>query len=309
MSTKQELFKSIEAPVGIDVDRGHALKPCFLCGRTEARRLYMQAHFPVVRCRGCGLVYADEHFRKDELDAFYTGDYYERAYVCHPKEIDRKIANDYVRAFRRVERIVPGGGRLLDFGSARGTFLLELGRRGIGAQWRYEGIDINPDEVAMGRAAGLEITCATLEDSGIPAESFDAVTAFSVLEHLQDPSLVLDRIAAVTKKGGALLAIVPHGECLIIKLAVLAAKLLGERARRFADNVFHEEHLYYFSRESLTRALDRAGFDVVEWFFEPSYLETHPTGPLVAAGAYSLRFLSWALRQQTMLGVLARRRS
>lgn len=304
--SKKELFRSVEAPAGLALDRGAAVKPCFLCGGRAATRLYMQAHFPVVRCDGCRLVYADEHFRAQDLASFYSGDYYQRAYVCHPKEIDRKIARDYVRAFDRVDRRL-GRGRLLDFGSARGTFLAELRNRGYGDRWRFEGVDINPDEVRMGQEAGLPVRCVALEDAGFAEATFDAVTAFSVIEHLQDPASVLREISRVLRPGGEVLIIVPHGECLIIKLAVLASRLAGDRCRAFTDNVFHEEHLYYFGRRTLDRALGEAGFKVREWFFEPSYLETHPPGPLVAVGAYALRFASWLFRQQTMLGVVATR--
>jgi hypothetical protein len=82
---------------------------------------------------------------------------------------------------------------------------------------------------------------------------------------------------------------------------------MGHRARGFTDNVFHEEHLYYFTPTTIGRALTDVGFEVREIFYTPSYLETHPPGPLVAIGAYGLRLASWVFRRQTMLGVVARR--
>jgi SAM-dependent methyltransferase len=306
-ATKKELFAAIEAPEVLRRDPTVVVKACALCGGRDARRRYMQAHFPVVQCRGCGLIYADEHFREEDLEAFYSGDYYQRAYVCHPAEIDRKVAADYVRAFERVHRKLPEGGRLLDFGSARGTFLTELEQRGYGAQWRMEGVDINPDEIEMGRSRGLDLRCGTLESQGYGPGTFDAVAAFSVLEHLQDPVATLGEIARVTRRGGRLLLIVPSGRCLIISLALLANRLLGHRARSFTDNVFHEEHIYYFTPETLTRLLEEVGFGVEEVFYTPSYLETHPPSVLVGVGSGILRFASWALRRQTMLGVVALR--
>lgn len=304
--SKLDLFNKVAAPEALKEDRGVALKACCLCGGEEAQRLYMQAHFPVVRCRKCGLVYADEHFQKADLDAFYTGDYYQRAYVCHPKEIDGKIANDYVRAFQRVDRSLKKG-RLLDFGSARGTFLRALKERGMADRWEVEGIDINPDEVQMGLDAGTKVTCGTLESVGYERHRFDAVTAFSVLEHLQQPLDVLRQIHEVLRPGGEFLLVVPSGACLIIKLAVLASKVLGDRVRGFTDNVFHEEHLYYFSAKTMAQVLRKSGFEPKQTFFLPSYLETHPPSLGVAAGAYALRFASFALRQQTMLGMVAKR--
>jgi 2-polyprenyl-3-methyl-5-hydroxy-6-metoxy-1,4-benzoquinol methylase len=303
---KKELFSTIESQEVFHQDASVVLKPCAICGGRSGKRLYMQAHFPVIACQECSLVYADEHFKETDLAEFYSGDYYQRAYICHPPEIDKKIADDYVKAFERVDRL-HAGGRLLDFGSARGTFIKELRSRGYSDRWEFEGLDINPDEVDMGRADGLQITCGTLDTAAYDPARFDMVTSFSVLEHLQEPLQELRKLHGIVKPGGHLLAIIPAGNCLILKLAVLASRVLGERAREFTDNVFHEEHLYYFSRTTLRRALRDCGFEVEAFFGLPSYLETHPPGFLVAVAATGLRVASWALRMQTMLGVVARR--
>lgn len=304
---KQKLFQQIEAPTELAARRDEALKACALCGGHRVRRLYMQAHFPVVRCRGCGLVYADEHFKASDLESFYSGDYYQRAYVCHPAEIDGKIARDYCRAFARVQARQPEGGRLLDFGSARGTFLEELTRREQAPNWELTGLDINPDEVRMGTERGLDIVCADLESAGLPEGGYAAITAFSVLEHLQDPVDQVTRLARLLQPGGRLLAIVPAGGCLIIRLALLASRLFGDRVRSFTDNVFHEEHLYYFTPRTARLLLERSGLELETVFYQPSYLETHPPGALVALGAYGLRAASWCLRMETMLAFVARR--
>ena len=306
VKAKQAIFEGLLRDSAPEIRPGEARKPCVLCSGRRVSTLYMQAHFPVVRCLDCRLVYADEHFQREDLQAFYTGDYYQRAYVCHPPEIDQKTARAHVPSFNG-SRAARRGGNLLDFGSARATFLSELTRRGYGDRWKMVGVDINPDEVAMGQAQGLDVRCATLGASGLPPASQDVVTAFSVLEHLQDPIETLREIASILKPGGELVAIVPSGSCLIIHLAILASKVLGRRAKNFADNVFHEEHLYYFSPKTLTLACARAGLRVDQVFYQPSYLETHPPGILVGLGSQLLRVTSWALRRQTMLGLVARK--
>ncbi len=306
LKRKQELFAGIDSPAILRQDAGVVLKPCALCGGRDARRIYMQAHFPVVKCRVCGLIYADEHFRADELAQFYTGDYYQRAYVCHPREIDRKIARDYVRQFMRVAA-GRSGGRLLDFGSARGTFLGEIRRRGLDREWELRGIDINPDEVRMGQDAGLPVTCGDIFARELPEAAFDVVTAFSVLEHMQDPIATLRELRRVTRPGGSLVFVVPAGNCLIVRLAELAARVLGNSVRSFTDNVFHEEHLYYFTRQTVAAAFRLAGLEPLGTWGGPSYLETHPTSPFIAVPAYGLRAASFILRRQTMLVAAARR--
>ncbi|HYC78765.1 MAG TPA: class I SAM-dependent methyltransferase [Planctomycetota bacterium] len=306
LQEKQKLFESVTAPEILRRDPSVVLKPCAGCGGRSAKRIYLQAHFPVVKCRGCGLVYADEHFTADDLARFYSGDYYRRAYVCHPKEIDRKIAADYAEAFA-LTAASRGGGRLLDFGSARGTFLAELRRRGYGGRFEMLGVDINPDEVRMGLDAGLPVRHVDVLAEPLEAESFDVVTAFSVLEHMQDPGGTLAALRRLLKPGGELLLTLPAGDCLILGSAVLASKVFGRAARAYTDNVFHEEHLYYYTPKTLSAAFRKAGLEPVLFKGAPSYLETHPPGPAVAVAAWALRFASWACRRQTMLTAIARR--
>ena len=306
VAKKKDLFQQVQAPSGLGNDPAVSLKPCLLCGGTSVRRLYMQEHFPVVKCRKCSLVFADEHFRQADLESFYSGDYYQRAYVCHPPQIDAKVAADYVQAFQRVAKSGTRG-RVLDFGSARGTFLGELKRRKLATDWTLEGIDINADEVAMGVEAGNPVRCGSVDEYEPPSETYDAVTAFSVLEHLQDPLGVLKNLSRVLKPGGSLVAIVPSGSCLILDLALAASRLVGRRARTFCDSVFHEEHLYYFTKATMTETLRRAGLEPKEWFYTPSYLEIHPPNVLIALPAYGLRLASFLSRKQTMLGVVARK--
>jgi SAM-dependent methyltransferase len=306
LQEKQKLFAEVRAPEAWRTNPDLVLKPCAGCGKSDARRIYRQAHFPVVRCRGCGLVYADEHFTAEDLARFYSGDYYQRAYVCHPKEIDRKIAADYADAFA-LTAASKRGGALLDFGGARGTFLGELRRRGYESKFSLLGVDINPDEIRFGLEQGLPVRCVDILREPLPAASFDVVTSFSVLEHMQDPGGTLAALARLLKPGGELLLTLPAGDCLIVWSAVLAAHLFGRLARGYTDNVFHEEHLYYYTPKTLGAAFRKAGLEPTLFRGAPSYLETHPPGPLIAAGAYALRFASWALRRQTMLIAVARK--
>lgn len=287
-------------------DREFALKACALCGARDARRIYMQAYFPVVRCRSCGLLYADEHFSEVDLEGFYSGDYYNRAYVLDPKDIDQKLARDYARLF---ERIASGrnGGKLLDFGSARGSFLAELIARGQVENWDLLGIDINPDEIRMGEEAGLPVVCSELFTAGFQDAEFDVITAFSVIEHMQDPMGTLKELARVLKPGGDLVVIIPNGNCLIIRLAIFAGLLSRKTFQSFTDKVFHEEHFYYFTRKTFTNICYDAGLIPQAIFGAPSYLEVHPTSPWVAVGAYAVRLASFILRRQTMLVAIARK--
>ncbi len=306
LEAKKQPFVDVVIPENLYDDPDRALKPCVICGGVEVRRIYRQAHFPVVCCRSCRLLYADEHFTLKDLARFYSGDYYQSAYVCHPPQIDEKIAEDYLETFRRVHKMM-GGGRILDFGSARGTFLAHLLRSELGKHWSAEGIDINRDEVEMGRRAGNPVRVANVMGPDLLRESYDVITAFSVIEHLQQPDEVVVRLHELLKPRGKVLIHVPNGDSLIIQLGALAHWLSGEQLRSFSDNVFHEEHLYYFSPKTMPLFLKKCGLKLVWLGFQPSYLEAHAPPGLVRIFGSLLGLSSWVFRRQTMLVAIAER--
>lgn len=74
-----------------------------------------------------------------------------------------------------------------------------------------EVISVEPLPEGAREIAGLggEIFCGTLEDLQLPSRSVSAVGLFDVLEHLDDPTRLLEEIARVLKPTGKLLVTVP----------------------------------------------------------------------------------------------------
>ena len=282
-----------------------ALKPCAICGSTTATHVYQHSWFPIVRCSGCGLVYADEKVSEKDLQPLYSGDCYSELYFYTQENIDVKIAADCLSEFRRVDKLVPGGGRLLDFGCARGSFIRVLMESELGSRWACEGIDINPDEIAMGQSKGMPVRLENLFSNTIPPESYDVITACAVFDHMHDPGETLRVFRHILKDKGKILLITTNYDALIFTLGVLAAHLSESLFRSFTERVFCKGHFYYFNRRTMNRILNDAGFRTLEIDSVPSYIEAHPPGFLFALGVSGLHFCSWCLGRQTMLLALA----
>ncbi|CAN5522870.1 class I SAM-dependent methyltransferase [soil metagenome] len=58
-------------------------------------------------------------------------------------------------------------------------------------------------------ALGMTSLCGTLEDVRLPDQSIEAVGAFDVLEHVEDPASLIDEIHRILRPGGAVMATVP----------------------------------------------------------------------------------------------------
>jgi SAM-dependent methyltransferase len=147
------------------------------------------------------------------------------------------------------------GERVLDLGCGAGRFVAAL--RGAGA----DPVGVELAEAALERAR-VNAPGADLRpvepDGSLPLEhaSVDLVWCSEVLEHVADTEHLLLEVRRVLRPGGRVLITVPfHGR--------VKAALIG--LLRF-DAHFDPtgQHLRFYTRASLARTLERAGFDGVE---------------------------------------------
>jgi 2-polyprenyl-3-methyl-5-hydroxy-6-metoxy-1,4-benzoquinol methylase len=222
---------------------------CNLCGSTRARRSLVGAdvrcrtpgRFTVVTCRECGLSYVSPRPPADQIGRHYPAHYGE-----HGKA-------HWGNTFATTEAAIVDGffdapGSVLDVGCAAGGFLLAMRERG----WRVAGVDTS--EAAHHLAAlvpDADVRLGTLGKDMFPAGSFDAVTLWSVLEHLHDPRGVLTAVREVVKPGGRVFLVVPNYQSLERRLF---------RTRWFGLDL--PRHLYQFSPATIRRMLATAGFQV-----------------------------------------------
>jgi SAM-dependent methyltransferase len=153
----------------------------------------------------------------------------------------------------------PPRGRLLDAGAGRGRFVAAARAAG----WAAEGIEPSMRGVEAARAAyGVELSRATVEDA---AGSYDAVSLWHVLEHVEDPGAALSHVASLLKPGGVLLVGVPN--------------LASAQARIGRERWFHLDlprHRTHFTAAGLRALLERRGFSVERE--TQSLLEHNPFG-------------------------------
>jgi len=85
---------------------------------------------------------------------------------------------------------------VLDVGCGSGTLLGLLKHRGF----RVTGLDFSAEAAAIAKAEnGVDVAVGSLEEAHFPAESFDVVTLFHVMEHVTNPRQVLAEVSRVLK--------------------------------------------------------------------------------------------------------------
>ena len=224
---------------------------CRVCGHGESEGIYGG----LLRCVGCGFVYALPPNGDDNLASLYGREYFygdEYAdYVGDKKVIQRNLG----RWLRTVRRYVKDG-TLVEVGCAYG-FFLELAQR----EFRVVGYDVSQEAVQYANdVVGAPARCANfLEDDGLAEGSVDAVAMWDVIEHVDEPDRFVARSAQILRPGGHL----------FLTTGDIDAWLPRRQGPRW--RLIHPPtHLQYFSRRTMVHLLDRMGFEVVRVMY-PAY--------------------------------------
>lgn len=141
---------------------------------------------------------------------------------------------------RRELRRLGRAGRALDIGAAGGGNTRVLVEEG----WDAAATDFCETAVEVARERGLDVVRADARALPFTAGSVDLVTAFDVLEHIEEDDLVTTEIARVLAPGGHALIAVP------CDMALWSA---------------HDDavgHVRRYERESLTVVVEKAGLEV-----------------------------------------------
>jgi 2-polyprenyl-3-methyl-5-hydroxy-6-metoxy-1,4-benzoquinol methylase len=172
---------------------------------------------------------------------------------------------------REAGAYVLRGKRLLEIGSNVGMFLDVASKKG----WQARGIEPSKWAVEYGQQRyGVDLKRGTVEELDEPERSADVIVMMDVLEHLSDPMEALVRLRPILDEGVLVLS--------TVNVSSVHSRLRGENWPWFIRS-----HLYYFSPDTLTAMLDRAGYRLIEWTrvprsFHISYVAeraglSHPT--------------------------------
>jgi SAM-dependent methyltransferase len=242
------------------------LPACCVCGGAERRELWparlppafdasffsyqkkTRCHGRIVECRACGHRCVDpipadgDRFYSEVVDPFYLA-----------TEPARKRTFAAFLDFK--ESLAPRRGSLLDVGCSTGVFLSLAAERG----YRAEGIELSSWAVDVARARGCSVRRMGIEQLAGDAATYDAITAFDVMEHLARPQEAARTLRQRLNPGGCLVAVSPD-------MGSWHARLLGEN-----HWLVILMHYHYFVRENFRRMLRNAGFARVDVYRSPPY--------------------------------------
>ncbi len=154
-------------------------------------------------------------------------------------------------------RGIPVDGKILEVGCGAGQFIRAI--KNICPASHCYGCDISHRAIAEAGKRGDGVEYAVSQPGHIPYadSSFDAILIFDVLEHVENPALLLGEISRVLKPGGILYCFVPcEGDNLSLWHWLDMAGLKKDVTRIFAG------HINYFSREQISSIFRESNFQI-----------------------------------------------
>jgi len=209
--------------------------------------------FEVLRCNACELVYLKQRPALSELDRIYPATYH--AYQFNEEEfgfvhkVRRRLE---ARRLLSLCKGLPRNARILDVGCGDGFHLALL--RDFGQPtWTVEGIDASQRAVAAAARNGLKVHLGTVEQSPLPAASYDLAILIATIEHVADPVGVLKAVRALLRPGARAVLVTDCTDTLDFRLT----------RKRVWGGYHFPRHWNLFNRKSLELLAQSAGMQVV----------------------------------------------
>lgn len=223
------------------------IEECGCCGSTRSEPAGTRQGVAMRRCRVC----ATTRFAATVVpDSIYTDGYHDGT-IDFGFNYEGDEAYEQAVADIRLDWLEArlAKGSVVDIGGGLGFFSARAAERG------WDSTLVEPVAAAVEQARkrfdvrALQMGVDEVADSG---EGFDLVTLNHAIEHFPAALDTLRRLRPVINEGGHLFIEVPN-------LSSLGRRWLGDKWMGWQAG----EHVYVFTRQALTKLVERAGYEVV----------------------------------------------
>jgi 2-polyprenyl-3-methyl-5-hydroxy-6-metoxy-1,4-benzoquinol methylase len=231
---------------------------CLVCGGTRTT-FWAHAHdveyrscddeFSFYRCESCGVLFIDP-VPANRLSEIYPTNYY--SYAAPGTSLAQSVKGWLDRRFfRSILAELPGKElSALDVGGGAGWELstLRATDERIRETWV---VDLDPNAAELAKKNGHQYYCGRIEDFETDVR-FDLILLLNLIEHVQDPKAVLEKVRSLLKPNGIAVVKTPNHDAWDARLF-----------RRHSWAGYHcPRHWVLFTKDSLSQLTQRAGLTV-----------------------------------------------
>ena len=220
------------------------INSCPICNSKKKKIVISKFGIDVFNCLNCNVDYSSKK-PKDFSDLYSTDDYKNHTFNVYDKSRKYKIerfGKERISILKKYKKT----GTLLDFGCGSGWFL-EIAKK----YYNSYGIEYS-DQLREVLDKNYQIK-AFKDFSNLPKNlKFDIITAFDVIEHVENPILFLRILKKKLKKNGIALIYTPNKDS------------IGFNYLKFYNNLLcPPSHLFYFSEDNFRYMCKKTNFKLV----------------------------------------------
>lgn len=228
-------------------------RKCPVCDSSEYKSIYEikmilpeEYHLPngydVVTCESCGFCLADTSASLADYNHYYG-----ECNVYSGTPVGEEEWNElHFTAGNMINDKLGKDEPIMDMGFGKGNFLRYLKKKGYS---NIFGIDPSPDSVNSVKKSGIEAFVGSIfeEPDKNQIDKYKCVALFDVLEHLLYPKEAIINLGKYIKDDGYMIISVPNYNCL-------------KYNNNPITNMFNQEHINYFSEQSLDNIMFECGY-------------------------------------------------
>lgn len=240
------------------------MKNCW-CGNDEIKE-YSASYY---KCDKCHTLISKYDFRsaiydiKDERNDLYGKNYWEVSMTkaagksTLSEVVDMYLTERVVYWLKHVLKYVKLGADVAEVGCGLGQLQYVLNRIG----YSQKAFELSPDICKyMEKELGVITHCGPFVQQD---NAYNGILAFDLFEHLTEPEEFLDGCAKSLREKGVLVFQTPSYD------ANKSYEDMMESSPKFEEQLKAEQHIYLYSRESISMMLEKYGFTNI--IFEPAF--------------------------------------
>lgn len=226
---------------------------CGLPGDLYGNGLFNQQPFRILSCPRCALIWTNPLIVQLPPSKEREGYWAEDVYLAN-SDLQKQRFRHQLDAFLKTTGLtqihMP---QVLEVGSGLGFFLDVCEEFGINAL----GCDTDEKAVSYANRERDRVRLGTL-DKFYADNTFDAVFAFNLIEHLSHPKSFFEEAHRVLRPGGTLVLETPIRESLFHRVARLGSRVTGGRINLYG--MHPNGHIYKFSKKTFNSSATGLSF-------------------------------------------------
>jgi 2-polyprenyl-3-methyl-5-hydroxy-6-metoxy-1,4-benzoquinol methylase len=213
---------------------------CCICNNNKPKKLkrirFRNHSLRLVKCKKCDLMFFSPRLSEEYLKILYCKDHFDQ--LTNNQNYIKEDFHEFRKRLKLINKYLKNKTSVLDIGCCTGNFLISCKNNEFKT---IIGIDINKKTNEYCKKLGFKIY------EKLPKRKFDLIHLSDIIEHIGNPNSFIKKTKKNLNKEGIIVLTTPNINNPINHLV----------------NIKPDQHLFYFSKKSISKLLKKNGFDII----------------------------------------------